>query len=191
MKNIIICGPTSAGKDTVIEEILKETNQLYPGKVTKGIYYKTRKIRDGENDDGHFISDEVFNDKLARNEIIFHIDVDNYQVGYSADEFEKSEVVVVNIDDRLGRELRDLIKQKGGQSLTIFLYAEPEIRKARFMSREGWLFPEPAEYRMEKDASDPNPESHADFDLIIENKEGQLSETMKEIMPKVKEFILS
>lgn len=191
MKNIIVCGPTGAGKDTVIDEMIKESQILYPGKVTKGIYYKTRGIRPGEVDDGHFISEQQFESMAKDGKMPFNMAVDNYHVGYSMDEFSKSEIVIVNIDDMLGRELKRITLESGGKSLTIFLHAPPEVRKSRFMSREGWLFEEPAEFRMAKDASDPNPESHRDFDLVVENREDKLPETMKEIMPKVRKFIES
>src|SRR6185369_17393817 len=33
MKYIVVCGPTASGKDTVIEQMLKEVNQENPGSL--------------------------------------------------------------------------------------------------------------------------------------------------------------
>ncbi len=193
MKIIIICGPTASGKDTIAEEIFKETEKLYPGKVEMAKYFKTRVPRPEEKDDGYFISEDDFQKKRDLGEIPDWLwgKVSNYRVGYNSGEFSKSEIVLVNIDDKKARHLKDMVKQKNGKVLSIYLHAPEQVRKQRFMSREGWLIYEPAEYRLSHDVTDPNPENHKDFDLIVENKEGKLAETMKEIMPAVRKFLES
>ncbi len=191
MKIIIICGPNASGKDSVIEEIFREINQEYPGKISQASYFKTRSVRPKEKDDGYFISDDTFKKKRDSGEIPDWLwgKVGDYDVGYSEDEFKKSEIVLVNIGDKKARLLKDWAEQKIGQVLSIFLHAPEDVRKQRFMSRESWLIYEPVEYRIIHDITDPNSENHKDFDLIVENKEGALAETMKEIMPAVKKFI--
>ncbi|MBI5530916.1 MAG: hypothetical protein HY918_05495 [Candidatus Doudnabacteria bacterium] len=193
MKIIIICGPTASGKDSVIDEMYRELNQEYPGKVSQATYFKTRAARPQEKIDKYFISEEEFEKKRGSGEIPdeFWGEVSNYRVGYSINEFTKSEIVLVNIDDKKARNLKEVAQQSNNEVLSIFLHAPEEVRKQRFMSREGWLIYEPAEYRLSHDVTDPNPENHKDFDLIVENKEGALAETMKEIMPAVKEFVES
>ena len=191
MKIIIICGPTASGKDTVTEEILKEVRQQHPDRISQASYFKTRKLRPNEKDDGYFISEDDFQKKRDSGEIPDWLwgKVGDYNVGYSEKEFEKSEVVIVNIDDKKARRLKDSTLLKGGEALSIFLHAPEEVRKQRYMSREGWLIHEPAEYRISHDVTDPNPENHKDFDLVVENKGDGLAETMKEIMPSVRKFI--
>lgn len=193
MKIIIVSGPTASGKDSVVYEISREINQGYPGKVSQASYFKTRGIRPQEKNDGYFISEDEFKKKRDSGEIPDWLwgKVSDYNVGYSEDEFAKSEIVLVNIDDKKARHLKDMVRQKNGKVLSIYLHAPEEVRKQRFMSREGWLIYEPAEYRLSHDVTDPNPENHKDFDLVIENKEGKLADTMKEIMPAVREFLES
>lgn len=191
MKTIIICGPTASGKDSVADEIFKETEKLYPGKVGMAKYFKTRVPRPDEKDDGYFISEKNFQDKRESGEIPDWLwgKVSNYRVGYNSSEFSKSEIVIINIDDDKARKLKELVQSQNGQSLNIFLHAPEDVRVNRFMRREGWLIYEPAEHRISNDVTDSNPETHTDFDLVVENKEGAFAETMKEIMPAVKKFI--
>ncbi len=191
MKTIIICGPTSAGKNVVAYEILRETQKIYPGRVGMAQYFKTRDVRPDETDDGYYISETDFDKKRQSGEIPDWLwgQVSNYRVGYNSAEFSKSEIVIVNIDDKKARKLKELVQSQKGQSLSIFLHAPEEVRVNRFMRRENWLIYEPAEHRIKNDVTDPNPENYKDFDLVVENKEGLFAETMKEIMPAVKKFI--
>src|SRR6185369_5321384 len=99
MKLIIISGPTSAGKDAVIGELLKELEQDYPGKVSEAQYFKTRSRRNDEKDSPYFVSKEKFAEMKKNGEIRdpFWGKVSDYEVGYSEKEFEKTEIEIVNI----------------------------------------------------------------------------------------------
>lgn len=195
MKNIIVSGATASGKDTILDAIetrLKE--ELGPEgdkRVARGRYCTTRKaMRPGEVRDRYFLSDEEFNEKVRNGEMVFHDRTVDYQVGYLADEFEKAEIVLVNIALQFVKPLKERLKQRGGEGLSIFVTAPRPVRVERIRRREGWLIYEPAEHKVENDFTPERPEGYEqDIDLVIENKEGSLEGTLGDIYPRVKEFI--
>jgi guanylate kinase len=189
MKLVIISGPTGAGKDTVIDNVINEVRKTHGNIISNAEYFKTRPRRPKEADTGYFISPEAFDEMKSRGEIALHGKIGDYEVGHSMKEFEKSPVMIVNIDDKKARALKDWAIKAGGSAMTIFIHAPEESRKLRYRLREGLLFEEPAQFRMDHDVTDANPENHKDFDLVVENKEDGLDGTMAEIMPRINKFI--
>lgn len=190
MKIIIVAGPSNAGKDAVIDFMLEELNKENPGSVSKSRYFTTRKEdRSGEVKDEYFLTDEKFNEKVKKGEIVFKGLNSDYQVGYSAKEFEKTENVLVNIASKFVKPFKKYVKEKGGHTFSIFLWAPREVRVQRHMRREGYVIYEPSEFKVDNDITTETLESAQGYDLKLENSEGEFEKTMEQIMPKVKEFL--
>jgi guanylate kinase len=148
-------------------------------------------LRSNEKKTDYFISEQEFQDKLDSGKIPNYLwgQVADYRVGYDPKEFSKAQVVLINVDDKKARKLKAEFESKGGETLTIFVHASEQQRIQRYRVRGSLLFEDEARYRMETDVVDPNPENHSDFDLVVENKEGDFENTMNIIMEKVNKFL--
>ena len=191
MKYIVVCGATAAGKDSVIDEMVKEANQENPGSLDKTWYYTTRKeVRPGEDPKAeYFISEEEFDRKISQGEFFSYAPNANYRVATPYSQLEKGNNIVISIPPRYVERLKEYAAQKNREVLTILLSAPRQERVQRIRMRESWLFTEPAEDKVDQDVSREGTEAGIEFDLKIENKEGRFEETMTEIMPRVKEFL--
>jgi guanylate kinase len=70
---LVICGPSGAGKGTLLEELKKK----HPGKFCFSVSSTTRQPRKGEEHGVHynFITVEKFKEMLAKEEFIEHFEV--------------------------------------------------------------------------------------------------------------------
>ncbi|HTL39658.1 MAG TPA: hypothetical protein VL306_02505 [Methylomirabilota bacterium] len=191
MKYIIVCGPTAAGKDTVIDELVKEINQEKPGLLNKTWYYTTRReVRPGEDPNAeYFLSEEEFDQKIARGEFFSHGTNAGYRVATSYSQLNQEGNIVISITTQYLERLKDYAAKNGVEALSILVTAPREVRANRIRMRESWLFTEPVEDKIEQDISKEGTELGKEFDIRIENKEGQFDETMREVIPKVREFL--
>ena len=75
MKYVIVCGATASGKDSVIDEMMKEANQETPGILNKTWYYTTRKeVRPGEDPNAeYFLSEEEFDRKISQGDFFIMV----------------------------------------------------------------------------------------------------------------------
>lgn len=189
-KIITVSGPSGAGKDVAINELYTRLELQCPGKVSKSRYFTTRtQMRPGEKRDGYFLSPQEFEARKQIGEIVFSGEADNYRVGISPDEFFKNEVVIVNIAPQFVEEAKKIILQHDGECFSIFIWADKEERVQREQLREAWLFSEIPRHHIEHDIVKETPETVRGMDLVIENKEGRLKETVDGIMAKVESFL--
>src|SRR3989344_664991 len=187
-KWITVSGPAGSGKDTLVNNLITEINMEQPGAVDKVDYYTTRKeLRPGEDPGAkYFLTEAEFDEKLRRGELPFWDTNADYRVGIPMSGLEKNEPVIINMAPKYINQLRELVAQKGAEMFSIYLSAPQRQRAQRIRLREGWLFEEPVEDRLENDIAKEGSETEQVFDVKIENKEGGFDEVLKEVLPKVK-----
>lgn len=188
MKSILISGSAGAGKDTIIEQLYRDL-QAQNIKVEKAWFYKTRKPRPGEDPNSpEWITREEFERKLANNELVFPGENAGEKVAYGKDWFRKSaDVLIFNIMPSAVEKLKELSVTAGGQAYSISVDAPRQQRLERVRHRENYLIYEPAEYKLENDIAKEYNKS--DFDLVIENPDGEFEKTYENIFNHVKEFL--
>jgi len=193
MKYIIFTGPTASGKDTIMDAAVTEFNKVQPKSLEKAWYYTTRKdIRPGEKStDEPFLTEEEFDTKLAKGEILLPNKKEKYRVGYPMLDLKKPGTTVLAFNAENGRKFKAIIEEKGGEVLMVYIYTKPDEQIRRIMGREGLLFEEMAADKAAKDNVENDPEKHRDYDLVIENKEGELERTKEIVFGRIKEFIES
>lgn len=96
---MVVCGPSGAGKNSVIERVMK----ILPG-LSFSVSYTTRPQRSGEADgaDYHYVSPQEFDQLVASGELVEHVTYLGDQYGTSRAQIEevfaRGEDVILNID---------------------------------------------------------------------------------------------
>lgn len=192
MNYILFTGTTAAGKDIFIEDVFERTKKDYPEvNITNAWYYTTRnELRPGEKRDHRFLTDAEFDEKVKNNEIFMPGKNAGYQVGYPMPKKDPERgIVVMNIMPEGAREMKVLAEKAGGKCLMIYIDAPKEQRVERIRRRESWLIYEPAEYKANNDITESGFEKYPDYDLHVENKDGDLEKNKEIIWKKTKEFL--
>ena len=132
----IVCGPSGAGKNSVIERVM----DVLPG-LSYSVSFTTRPRRSDEVDgrDYHFITDEQFSDLVARDQVIEHVTYLGHNYGTSRQQilevFAEGKDVILNIDVNGARTL----KQRGLSDFSIvYVFLTPsslEILGTRLQER--------------------------------------------------------
>ena len=103
----IVCGPSGAGKNSVIERVM----ELLPG-LSYSVSFTTRPRRSDEVDgrDYHFITDELFRDLVDTDQVIEHVTYLGHSYGTSRQQimevFAEGKDVILNIDVNGARTLK-------------------------------------------------------------------------------------
>ena len=189
MKTIVFTGPTAAGKDTIIDRILLELQKEFPNRVARTRYYTTRKqLRPGELRDEYFVTDEEFDQKVETEGLLKGNNA-GYRVGFSFKELGKAEITLINLTTGFARLVKDFTRGKGGTSYLVFVTAPKDQRIARIIKRDDNLSLEDAKFKAENDVTSDDWDIHQDFDLRIENRDGELEQVVHKILTRVQEFL--
>ena len=104
----VVCGPSGAGKNSVIERVM----DVLPG-LSYSVSFTTRPRRSDEVDgrDYHFITDAEFKRLVEENEVVEHVTYLGHQYGTSRDQiksvFAEGRDVILNIDVNGARALME------------------------------------------------------------------------------------
>jgi len=104
----IVCGPSGAGKNSVIERVM----ETLPG-LSYSVSFTTRPRRSDEVDgrDYHFITDEQFEQLVQESEVVEHVTYLGHQYGTSRGQiksvFAEGKDVILNIDVQGARKLME------------------------------------------------------------------------------------
>lgn len=189
MNLIAIVGPHGAGKDVVIDQILKKFEILKPGVLKKAIYTVTRPLREYEilGKDIDYATKEDFLKMVEMGDICYVVKVGDYQAGAQIKEFKKGKNIILNCTLKAAQENWKLLKIENGRLLKIYLTAPLTDRKQRILKRTPNLTFSQLEFKLE---SDPSKDlSVKEFDFVIENHENKLNETVNVIFDIVKNFL--
>ena|ERR1051326_1273800 len=191
MKMIVIMGPHGAGKDTVISELLKIFNSEKPGFLQKSLYTTTRAPRADETEgrDVLFCTEEEFHNMVKDKSMVTYASIRNYHTGTTLAEYTKSPLVIINILFSVIYQLEERFKNNNLELLKIYINAPIGERRIRIKSRDPKTSPEEVEARVTQDPNLVTEEDLGKMDLVIENSNGKLPETVKAIAEKIKEFI--
>lgn len=135
-KIIIFCGPSGAGKTTIMRNFCKK----YSDKYAKCVSCTTRKKREGEenNVDYYFLDKKAFEDKINKGEFIEYNLFDGEYYGMLTSEIEKyymKKNCVMIVDPFSICKVRSLDFFKNKNTTTFFLEADDEILEYRLKRR--------------------------------------------------------
>lgn len=162
---LVLTGPSGVGKGTVVQEVRKRGTPIY-----YSISATTRTPRAGETDgvDYHFVTKELFEEMLQRDELLEHADYIQNSYGTPAapvlQRLEEGGDVLLEIEVRGAMQIRNSCPE----AVLVFL-APPsmEILEQRLRGR-GTESAELLEKRLKKARSEC--ETAASFDYIVYNE---------------------
>ena len=139
MKNdkiIIFCGPSGAGKTTIMRRFCEKYGDVY----AKCISCTTRQKREGEEDklDYYFLDKNEFEDKISKGEFVEYNTFDGEYYGTLYSEIEKyymKKNCVMIVDPFSICRVRELDFFKNKNLMTFFLDADDEVLKKRLERR--------------------------------------------------------
>ena len=179
MKTFVITAPSSAGKDSIVNE-LKDKYHV-PTSFT------TRPKRDYEIDgkDYHFITKEEFYFKFNNNEILEHREYNTLLNGkpdtwyYGLTDNSLSDDINVIIVDLQGlRQLKEIFVES--ELTSIYIYVDDNERKNRAMKRGSFCEVEWARRLEDDNRLYTNYVINTEIDYVVENN--NLDNTVKEIL---------
>ncbi|MBI4363745.1 MAG: hypothetical protein HY545_02755 [Candidatus Doudnabacteria bacterium] len=188
MRLITISGPHGAGKGTTQDELLP----LFSDRVRRITPVTTRKPRDGEQHgrEYYFIEPDEFRRLQAEGELVFEVPIRNHHSGTTRSElFREDKAGFIDIVPHGARQLRDLVVNAGGQALTILLIACRQERFHRIRRRQPDLTGEQIWRMLDNDPVPADPALYRDFDLCVENGDGQFQRTLSIVKLHVEEFL--
>jgi guanylate kinase len=155
--------------------------------------HATRAPRKGERNgrEYHFVSDAQFDALLVAGEFVFVNDQMAHQrSGTVRAELTKRSIAVIDITAEGARRMRARVTVgEGGEACCVFVHASYEERRRRVEARDPDAAPDEIERMLRDDPVDPDPAHYHDFDLVIENPDGQLDATADRIIALVREFL--
>ena len=174
---VVLSGPSGAGKDSVLAAALRRDDRL-----ARVVTAKTRAPRPGERDGVHqiFLSDQQFDDLLARDGFLEHATVYGHRSGVPRDQVERllaeGKTVVLRTDVQGARTLRAKIPE----ALLIFLTV-PDLDDLERRLRARAADDEAAMRRRLAIAREEMAEA-ARFDHVIVNDDGGLDAAVEELL---------
>ena len=174
---VVLSGPSGAGKDSVLAAALRRDDRL-----ARVVTAKTRAPRPGERDGVHqiFLSDQQFDDLLARDGLLEHATVYGHRSGVPRDQVERllaeGKTVVLRTDVQGARTLRAKIPE----ALLIFLTV-PDLDDLERRLRARAADDEAAMRRRLAIAREEMAEA-ARFDHVIVNDDGGLDAAVEELL---------
>ena len=174
---VVLSGPSGAGKDSVLAAALGRDDRL-----ARVVTAKTRAPRPGERDGVHhlFLSEQQFDDLLARDGFLEHATVYGHRSGVPRDQVERllaeGKTVVLRTDVQGARTLRAKIPE----ALLIFLTV-PDLDDLERRLRGRATEDEAAMRRRLAIARQEMAEADG-FDHVIVNGEGRLDAAVDELL---------
>lgn len=174
-KLIIISGPSQVGKDTIINELLKDKSL----KIKRITTETTRPRRTTEKDIGlNFVSNEEFDRKLKENYYLEWAPVRNYKFGspkkVAMDLLKKGYNVILRIDVRGKKQ----VLEKMPATKTIFLMPG-DMKEIIGRLKDIKTTDDQIKIRL-TEAKNEIKESR-NYDYVIVNPEGKLSQTIEKV----------
>lgn len=176
---IVLTGKTASGKDTIKAKLLSENPSL-----KKVITTTSRSPRNGEinNVDYHFLTKEDFLSKVASGEFAEHVEYGGNLYGTFKTELQQalSSNVLWRIDPSRAGEVRDFLKRQNLdiECVVIYITVSDEVVLQRLKQRG--LSEEEIQKRMADDKKIWE-ENKNNYDYVVENIPGKLSETFDKI----------
>ncbi len=191
MNLVTITGPQGAGKDSVIKEVIKRFESSSKGDVKRALFLTTRKERPEETPgiDVLLASEKEFNDLLEKGELAYSVQTADYLVGAPWSELEKCKNLLVNITLEGAKILKEKFAKKGARVFIIALNASPVERKERMVKREPGLDAHQLDYKLANDPRNGLEQKYSEFDLVIDNPDGNFENTVNEILNAAKKFL--
>lgn len=181
---IVITGPASSGKDTVMQNLLLKFPQM-----KRVISTTTRERRHGEVDgkDYHFISRSQFESLIKEGKFLEFVELSGHLYGTTRDELDPLQAgadLIWRIDTTRAAQIKELSQDLWKKTLVLYIDAPDwKILEAR-MKKRG-MKEDKIKERLKTDRADFK-KFKSRFENIIYNEDGKLDQTMERILELIK-----
>ncbi len=183
---IVLTGPASAGKDTILLRLL----EIYPY-LKRVITTTTRSKRPGETEgkDYYFVSYEQFEEMIRNGEFLEFVDFFGNLYGTTKKELEplsQGENLIWRVETSRAAKINEVLSADQ-QTKTVVIYIDvPDWEVLRNRMRKRGMSEQDIEERLKQDAKDFQ-EYKGDFNHIVYNKEGEIESTLEQLKKIVDE----
>lgn len=176
---VILSGPTCAGKDVVMRELLERNKNMIRLVTTNS---REKRPEEVEGVDYYFVSREEFEKMIVAGDFFEWVEYrGEYRGGQKLQvlqAIDSGQDVIWRIDVRGVKNIYDKVKEQVSNSVFILLISPIEILRQRAEKRKtedkkwtDWSM-DMAKWEMDQKEN---------FDFVVENKEDQLTETVNQI----------
>ncbi|MEK7509694.1 MAG: hypothetical protein AAB605_03200 [Patescibacteria group bacterium] len=166
---ITVSGPRGAGKETIVQTLLK----LIPG-LYRIVPHTTRNPRPSEQDgrEYHFVSNLGFQELIDQGAFVWYGDIGPTQrSGTIRSEFRMSSIgSVIDVLPSGARAMSERVRAEGGHAFLIGVFASSEERRARIRTRQSGVSEKEIERLICTDPVSPRPADYLDFDFLLRNE---------------------
>ena len=189
MKLVAVCGPHAAGKNDVAKRLF----EFFGGDILERVVpCTTRPPRPGElhGREYFFIKSEEFEVLHQAGKFVFDVTIrDSQRSGTLKSELLGKKLALVDVVPQGARLMRDLIVSRGGQALLVFVHASERERRKRIKVRDPQVSDEQVERMILHDPVSSDLGLYSDFDLVIENPDGCIDQTVFVVISAIKSFL--
>jgi guanylate kinase len=176
---IVISGPTCAGKDSVVRELVKDNKNAIRLVTTNS---RPKRPDEKEGVDYYFISRQEFEEKINKGDFFewveYRGDYRGTQKKHIEEALKSGKDVLWRIDVRGVKNINQKVKKEYPYSAFIFLAEDLQVlenrMKKRATEKQKWQ-----EWSLQRAVWEMN--QYRDFDYVVLNEEGKLNEAVKNI----------
>lgn len=177
---IVLTGPASAGKDTVLIKLLEQ----YPN-LKRVISTTTRPKRPAETygKDYHFVSKDQFQQMINNGDFLEYVDFSGNFYGTSKAELEplyKGEDLVWRVETSRAAKINEVIPADLQKQAVVIYIDVPDWEVLRQRMRQRGMGEDEIEQRLSQDKKDFETYGTS-FSHIIYNQEGKIEQTIEEV----------
>jgi guanylate kinase len=177
---LVLSGPSGVGKDTVMLRLLEKYPNMEKLVTTNS---RPKRAEEREGFDYHFVSREEFEKLIAEEAFFEWVEYRGHYRGgqkrHVQEALDSGKDVIWRIDVRGVMNIRTKVKEMFPHSAFVLLAVEDlEILKKRM---EGRASETQAEFEWSMDMAVWEQRQWHHFDFVVENKDGQLDETVDEV----------
>lgn len=187
-KLITISGPRGAGKDTVQTHLVEH----FGSRLHRALFITTRPRREYEQEGREylrFVEDHEFN-RIARYGGFVYQNAPfwPHRAGLTAGEL-AFPANILNVVPEGARFMRKYMADHGGDTLLVAIAASRSECRARIKLRQPILNDAEIDAMTVSDPAALDQETYHDFDLVLENRDGELEAVLAEITVAARNFL--
>lgn len=176
---LVLSGPTCAGKDAVMRQLLERNSNLIRLVTTNS---RPKREEEIEGVDYYFVSREEFEKLISEGAFFEWVEYRGEyrggQMKHVVEAFDSGKDVIWRIETKGVKNIYEKVKEQFSNSAFVMLTAPISVLRRRAEKRKT----EDQEWtNWSMDMAKWEMDQKENFDFVVENKEGQLKETVKKI----------
>ncbi len=185
LRLVQVSGPHGVGKNTMIDALLG----AFPH-VVCAVPWTTRPMRAGEKPGFtyHYITEADRVRMYDAGEFVNHSAIRSHHSGLQVAELLRAPQMLVDVTPDGARRIKKAVEAWSGRTFCIYLHAPEEHRRARIAMRQPGILQHQIDAMIAGDPVSARIEDHADFDLLLPNRDGEFDAAFQAASAQVARF---